>query len=845
MKSIITLILALGLALTAFAQQGTVSGTITDLKGEALPGANVLVLGTSKGTAADLDGAYSLSLAPGTYTVIASFTGFSSMEKLAEVKAGEVLTLDFVLEEGFSLNTVVVSGSKTVEKITQSPATIETVLAEEIEAYAGNPAELIARQKGIDYFRAGAAIAGFNIRGFNSNFNSKNMQVNDGRFSTLVATGLPLGPLSTVVKEDVERFEVILGPNATLYGPNAHNGLINTITKDPRRYQGTTFAANLGVNGDGAGFYSARFRHAQVVSDKFAYKITGAYTQTEEFEYSDSVFIDRVGRFNANGQPIPDGQAEGYNELELDRGIDFVQTEASLIYSPTDKLDITLNGGFSNSNYLSATNVGRNQIKDWQIFYGQLKLSGDNWFAQVYHTGSRTDSTYSIDERTKQYYRGLSAGLSDAQARGPQSYSSGALFSDASGRWNAEFQYNNTFGKLSVITGLQWQNDRANSLGTYLIEDASNSYWNGDAIVVNQYGGYAHFTYDFNRGWRALAAARLDYHDVYEFNVVPKFGLLKVGDKGTWRLTYGKGIAAPTIFNMFTKIFGGLILGNSDGFTLSDGSVIEPQAVEEIQTIELGYRGEMVKNKFFLDANAYYNINKNFLSPATSITPLAFVGGPIVTQRGDRPISEFQRGIFRPGDFVATYINFGEVNTYGFDLGLTYYFSPKLSSYFNYSYFDWSVDEENADNDFTKDGRINELDILVNAPTHKFNLGVDYRGEKFFGSIFGRWVQAYNYFSSFQIASETLTDENGQPLLYRGKPIIENARSADTFNYGPLGGFFTIDLSVGYRFNEKVILSAAASNLFNQELREFTATAPTRGLYTLQLQINLPPSKKK
>lgn len=825
-----------------FSQQGTISGKITDYNGEALPGANVVVLGSSKGTAADLDGNYSISINPGTYTLIASFTGFSNAEKTVEVAAGETATLDFMLEEGFSLNTVVVSGSKSVEKITESPATIETVLAEEIEAYAGNPAELIARQKGVDYFRAGAAIAGFNIRGFNSNFNSKNMQVNDGRFSTLVATGLPMGPLSTIVKEDVERFEVILGPNATLYGPNAHNGLINTITKDPRRYQGTTFAANLGVNGDGAGFYSARFRHAQKVSDKFAYKITGAYTQTEEFEWSDSVFIDRV---SANGALVPDGQAEGYNELELDRGIDFTQTEASLIFSPTDKLDITLNGGFSNSNYLSATNVGRNQIKDWQIFYGQLKLNGEHWFAQLYHTGSKTDSTYSIDERTKQYYRGLSAGLSDAQARGPQSYASGALFSDASSRWNAEFQYNNKFGKLSVITGLQWQNDRANSLGTYLIEDESNAYWNGDAIVVNQYGAYAHFTYDFSGGWRALAATRLDYHDVYELNMVPKFGLLKVGDKGTWRLTYGKGIAAPTIFNMFTKIFGGLILGNSDGFTLSDGSMIPAQEVEEIQTIETGYRGEIVKNKLFLDVNAYYNINKNFLSPATSITPLAFVNGTIVTKRGDRPIGEFQNGILQPGDFVATYVNFGEVNTYGADLGLTYFFSPKLSAYFNYSYFDWAVDEENSDNDFDKNGTVNDLDILVNAPNNKFNLGLDYRGDKFFGSIFGRWVQAYNYFSSFQIASETLTDNNGQPLLYRGKPIIENARSNDTFNYGPLGDFFTVDLSFGYRFNDKVTLSAAASNLFNQELREFTATAPTRGLYTLQLQVNLPPSGKK
>jgi outer membrane receptor for ferrienterochelin and colicins len=92
-------------------------------------------------------------------------------------------------------------------------------------------------------------------------------------------------------------------------------------------------------------------------------------------------------------------------------------------------------------------------------------------------------------------------------------------------------------------------------------------------------------------------------------------------------------------------------------------------------------------------------------------------------------------------------------------------------------------------------------------------------GEKWFGSLFGRWVQEYDYFSSFQIASRSYPD-----LVYRGRPIIENARSADSFNYGPLGGFVTFDASVGYRFSPQVTLSVAANNLFNTELREFTAS---------------------
>ena len=821
MKRCITLATLTFLTLALWAQTGTVTGIVTGIDGEVLIGASVRVKGTTQGTVTDTDGKFELSLDEGAQTLVASYIGYVETENLVTVRSGSETTVNFRLVAGTQLDEVVVSSSKHPEKLTESPATIETIHAREIEEYAGNPGELLARQKGIDYFRAGIATPAFNIRGFNSNFNSKNLQVTDGRFSTLIATGLPLGPLNTSIKEDIERVEVILGPNATLYGPNAHNGLLNTITKDPRTSAGTTIAINPGVSGDGNAFFSGRLRHAQVLSDKFAFKIVGEYTTATEFEYSDSVFIDRMGAVDSLGNPIPDGVKEGYNEFQLDPGVDFLRAEAGLYYTPVEDFDIIFNTGYSNSNYLSPTNVGRNQIKDWAINYYQLRLSGQNWFAQAYYTISSTDSTYAIDQRTKNYYAAIDAGVPPANARA-SSYGNGALFQDDSKRFNAEVQYNNSFGDLDVVAGLQYQHDQANSLGTYLLDGGGS-----DPIKIGQFGGYGHLTYRMGEGWRALAATRIDHHDVYGTNVVPKFGILKIGEIGTWRLTYSKGIASPTILNMYGDLFAGLILGNAEGFTLADGSKIEKQKVEKLQTVELGYRGQVVKNKMFIDANAYYNISKDFLSP------LSIIG--VASQRGETPIEQVQSGYGFWGGLVGTYINFGEVNTYGFDLGATYYFTPELSGSFNYSYFDYSVDEDNSDNDFNGDGTVNFLDILVNAPNHKLGMGLNYSGSQWFGGVFARWVQEYDYFSSFQIASKT-----HQGLTYRGVPIVEDARSADTYNYGPLGGFVTVDLNLGYRINDIFTLSAAASNLFNQELREFTASAPTRGLYTMELKVNLP-----
>lgn len=839
MKWITLTVLCLMSAL-AWAQTGTVSGTVTDaVTGEPLIGANVFLEGSSSGTVTDTDGSFSLVVPAGRQVFTVSYVGYASESRTVEVQAGGKLGFNFTLAPvaGILTDQVVVSASRRPEKLTESPATIETIFAQEIKQYAGNPAELIARQKGIDYFRAGIATPAFNIRGFNSNFNSKNLQVTDGRFSTLVATGLPMGPLNTTIKEDVERVEVILGPNATMYGPNAHNGLLNTITKDPRTSAGTTIALNGGVNGDGNALYSARARHAQVVSDAFAFKVMGEYTAATEFEYSDSVFIDRrdaqgdlIGTANYDG---PDGIKEGWNELELNNDVDFTRLEGALYFTPAEDFDIIFNAGYSNSNYLSPTNVGRNQIIDWRIFYGQLRLDLKNFFIQTVYTKSKTEDTYAIDERTKRYYTGIDiVGLSDAEARGEYSYSSGALFKDDSDRFNAEIQYNNVFGELELIAGAQWQMDRANSLGTYLIEDPLNEFYNDPNIVVNQYGGYAHLTYNFPGGWRVLAAARGDYHDVYEFNLVPKFGLLRIGELGTWRLTYGQGIASPTILNMFGNLFSGLILGNAEGFTLVDGSMVEKQKVEKLQTFELGYRGQVVQNKFFIDANAYYNISKDFLSPLTVLG--------VATLRGNAPIDQLQAGYAIYNGLVASYVNFGQVNTYGIDFNFNYYFTPQVNAYLNYSYFDWSYDETDLENDFDNNGVVNYLDILVNAPNHKAGAGLNYNGAKFSAGIFGRWVQEYNYFSSFQIASETLVDDKGVPLRWRGVPIVENARSADAFNYGPLGGFVTLDLNLGYQFSDLLRVNVAAVNLFNQDLREFTASAPTRGIYTLEVLLNLP-----
>ena len=98
-------------SLSAYAQNGTISGKITDGT-EALIGASVQIVGTSTGTTTDIDGNYSISTAPGDYTLEVTYVGYATQQKEISVGAGSNTSLDFVLTEGLGLEEIVVVGSR-------------------------------------------------------------------------------------------------------------------------------------------------------------------------------------------------------------------------------------------------------------------------------------------------------------------------------------------------------------------------------------------------------------------------------------------------------------------------------------------------------------------------------------------------------------------------------------------------------------------------------------------------------------------------------------------------------------------------------------------------------------
>jgi len=105
------LLFFMAIGCTVFGQTGTITGTVTDNNGPLLA-ATITLDGTSKGSVSNMDGSYSIQIEPGTYTVIASYIGYSAQKKEVTVTAGGSSTVDFKLAEGLIVDEVVVTGTR-------------------------------------------------------------------------------------------------------------------------------------------------------------------------------------------------------------------------------------------------------------------------------------------------------------------------------------------------------------------------------------------------------------------------------------------------------------------------------------------------------------------------------------------------------------------------------------------------------------------------------------------------------------------------------------------------------------------------------------------------------------
>lgn len=221
--------------------QQQVTGRVTDLAGEPLPGVNVLVKNTATGISTDANGNYSINVSDQNDVLIFSFIGYSSQE----IKVNGRSRVDVALAEDVqNLDEVVVVGYGTVKKSDLTGA-VTSISSEELKAVPVTTFDqaLQGRAAGVQVVQATGAPGGgtnIRIRGTSSvNASSEPLYVIDGMLinnnnseMSIGGRGPAINPLSTINPSDIESVEILKDASATaIYGSRAANGVILITTK--------------------------------------------------------------------------------------------------------------------------------------------------------------------------------------------------------------------------------------------------------------------------------------------------------------------------------------------------------------------------------------------------------------------------------------------------------------------------------------------------------------------------------------------------------------------------------------------------------------------------------------
>lgn len=202
-----------------------VRGTVTDEKGEALPGVNVLIKGTQRGTSTDIEGRFQLDVDPGT-TLIFSFVGFVPQE----IVVGNRTSLDVVLKEDpKTLEEIVVVGFGQQKKVSVTGA-VSVVTADEIKQTSSSSlaVALAGKLPGLTSMQSAGGQPGRDdatlyLRGAATlNTNSP----------LILIDGVPRDNIRTIDPNEVESISVLKDASATaVFGVRGANGVIIITTK--------------------------------------------------------------------------------------------------------------------------------------------------------------------------------------------------------------------------------------------------------------------------------------------------------------------------------------------------------------------------------------------------------------------------------------------------------------------------------------------------------------------------------------------------------------------------------------------------------------------------------------
>ncbi|MCK5367367.1 MAG: TonB-dependent receptor plug domain-containing protein, partial [Cyclobacteriaceae bacterium] len=300
-KGYLLMAMILCFAISAQAQDITITGTVTSVEDESgLPGVNVIVKGTAQGTVTDIEGKYSLNVPGGESILVFSSVGFTK----EEVVVGNQTVIDLVLNPDLTaLEEIVVIGYGSVKKSDLTGA-VSSVKGEELERTPMQSIDqgLIGRAAGVVVTQTSGmpgSTASIRVRGTTSlQGGNEPLYVIDG-FPIYAGSGYGntsgtgnrerISSMATLNPNDIESIEILKDASATsIYGARAANGVVLITTKTGKAGQDQiSFNAYYGVQ--------EVVQKLDVMNAlEYADLVNEAYTNDGDAPYYDNAAMDQI-----------------------------------------------------------------------------------------------------------------------------------------------------------------------------------------------------------------------------------------------------------------------------------------------------------------------------------------------------------------------------------------------------------------------------------------------------------------------------------------------------------------------------------------------------------------------
>jgi outer membrane receptor protein involved in Fe transport len=406
--------------------QTTVKGNVVDQDGQPIPGSNVVIVGKTVGTVSDFDGSFVLETSEvPPFKLKVSSIGYS--ESTVSITANNQNVSVSLTESQTLLDEIVISASRTPERIFESPVTVERFGIEQIknttaaDFYGG-----LENLKGVDVNTNSLTFKSVNTRGFATFANTRFMQLVDGMDNSTPALNFPIGNLVGMVETDVQSVELLPGASSALYGANAFNGILFMRSKSPFDHEGISVSIKRGItsqeaSGDNA-YTDFGIRAAHKFSDKFAIKANFGYLKgtdwaaTSEVDKFDptrtranynydgiNVYGDEVSTNirSASGLGIIPNvvvSRTGYNESDLTNyNAESIKADWGLYYRPIEDSNLEFSYvGKVGTGTTIYQGTNRYNINGFFQEQHKLEIKNDNFFVRGYLVGDKAGDSYDM-----------------------------------------------------------------------------------------------------------------------------------------------------------------------------------------------------------------------------------------------------------------------------------------------------------------------------------------------------------------------------------------------------------------------------------------------------------------